>query len=239
MLKKITITGADDGISPIELVHLSREYPFVEFGILLSKSSAGQSRYPSMDFIRSLEAYKSVIAKDMQLAGHICGKWVRGLLHGNPLFFEDIEKRYIDMFNRLQLNCHGDSKKDWFKEEDFDFRAFRDVCEMFSGIYIMPIDDLNNNVLFNLWTRKVEPLFDCSCGNGILPSNWPKPYDGILSGYAGGLNPDNLEEQVNKIIEVTNNNDFWIDMESGVRTDNKFDLDKVRRCLEIGKKYIK
>jgi hypothetical protein len=27
--------------------------------------------------------------------------------------------------------------------------------------------------------------------------------------------------------------DFWIDMESGVRTDDWFDIDKVRRVLEI------
>ena len=44
---KVTVTGADDSVDVDGLIDLSKEFPFVEFGILLSKSSAGSARFPS------------------------------------------------------------------------------------------------------------------------------------------------------------------------------------------------
>lgn len=70
-----------------------------------------------------------------------------------------------------------------------------------------------------------------------MPTTWPKPFSNVRTGYAGGLNPDNLEEQLTKIAAVVGNNSVSIDMESGVRTNNEFDLDKVRRCLQMAKDF--
>jgi phosphoribosylanthranilate isomerase len=85
-------------------------------------------------------------------------------------------------------------------------------------------------------------LFDCSGGKGISPVNWPNIKENIFCGYAGGLGPDNIEAEIKKIILLTNNNDFWIDMESKVRTKTSdldyLDLDKVKNCLIQVKKYV-
>jgi hypothetical protein len=38
-LKTVTITGADDAVDPEELLQIQQRYPFVEWGILLSRYS--------------------------------------------------------------------------------------------------------------------------------------------------------------------------------------------------------
>ena len=58
-------------------------------------------------------------------------------------------------------------------------------------------------------------------------------------GYAGGISPDNVADKLTYLFENVRDGEFWIDMESGVRTDDWFDLDKVRRVLEICQPIIK
>jgi hypothetical protein len=35
-----------------------------------------------------------------------------------------------------------------------------------------------------------------------------------------------------------NESEVWLDMETGVRTDNELDLNKVKKVLEVSAKYI-
>ncbi len=63
---------------------------------------------------------------------------------------------------------------------------------------------------------------------------------GIACGYAGGLGPDNLEEQLELISAAAGDCSFWVDMEGKLRTLDEtecdwFDLGKARRCLEAVK----
>jgi phosphoribosylanthranilate isomerase len=73
----------------------------------------------------------------------------------------------------------------------------------------------------------------------VLPDKWPRPVPGIYCGYAGGLGPDNVVEQVKKISEVAGDVPFWIDAETKLFTNDRFDLDKVRRFLAAVGPYIK
>jgi hypothetical protein len=51
-------------------------------------------------------------------------------------------------------------------------------------------------------------------------------------GYADGLNPDNIGVALPAIAAcVPEGQPYWIDMESGVRTDDRFDLDKCELVL--------
>jgi phosphoribosylanthranilate isomerase len=75
-------------------------------------------------------------------------------------------------------------------------------------------------------------------GRGVLPENWQGVVPNHFTGYAGGLNPDNLEEALININKAVGDNEIWIDTETGVRTDDKLDLEKVVKFLEIAKKYV-
>lgn len=80
------------------------------------------------------------------------------------------------------------------------------------------------------------PLFDTSGGAGIVPRVWPIPLASIpYHGYAGGLGPETLERELERIAEAAGDTRVWIDMERRVRSedDERLDLDKVRRVLAL------
>ncbi len=101
----VTVTGADDSVEPRDLALIAKEYPFVEFGILLSKKQQGNKRFPCRDWWEEL--YFLWQNKKLALSGHICGEWVRRLCLGMPSFFEDFGYAY-KMFSRFQLNFHAE-----------------------------------------------------------------------------------------------------------------------------------
>lgn len=55
----------------------------------------------------------------------------------------------------------------------------------------------------------------------------------------GRLNPDNVAGHLLAIEKVAHGYTTWIDMETGVRTQDAFDLDKVRRVLELAAPYAR
>jgi phosphoribosylanthranilate isomerase len=63
----------------------------------------------------------------------------------------------------------------------------------------------------------------------------------MYHGYAGGLGPDNLAHEIPRIAKAAGDARVWLDMESGVRSNNdkQFDLDKVLQCLEIAKPFVR
>lgn len=231
MLNRVTITGADNSIRPQDLLPLTEQYPFVEWAILLSERIPGNPRYPSPEWIEELRQYK------LPLAGHICGAWVRKLVvQKDPAVFEE-HPEFLEMFPRIQLNFSP-------------YHAaplFLDVLKKYPNQFIFQVGNKGKAEKENLLRIGLDMglnlavLFDRSGGKGVLPSEWPQPIDPFYLGYAGGLGPDSLEEQLPKIAEVVGRRTIWIDMESRVRSedDRVFDLDKVRTCLEIAKPWIK
>ena len=71
---------------------------------------------------------------------------------------------------------------------------------------------------------------DGSGGRGVTCSRWMAPETPVF-GYAGGIGPENVVETVRAISAVCEN-DFWIDMETGIRTGDRFDPDKCRKVCE-------
>ncbi len=74
-----------------------------------------------------------------------------------------------------------------------------------------------------------------------MPRAWPSSGLATYVGYAGGLGPENVEEQLPLIAQAAIGADgFWIDMETRVRSnlDRLFDLEKVERCLTILEPFV-
>ena len=53
----------------------------------------------------------------------------------------------------------------------------------------------------------------------------------LLKGYADGISFDNIKEKVDFLESSPIVRNYWIDMESSVRTDDKFDIAKVMACI--------
>jgi len=89
----------------------------------------------------------------------------------------------------------------------------------------------------------VSMLFDESKGTGVLPSTYTPPPSQYPVGYAGGIGPSNVVSVLESILKVSGEKDFWIDMESSLRSNvdgvDSFDVMKCQRvirrvCEEVG-----
>jgi hypothetical protein len=230
-LKQVTVTGADDSVPPESLVGIQRAYPYVEFGILCSKNNVGMQRFPSQAWIEKLRGIK---AYPMKLPMHLCGSWVRSVCAGDGLIFKDWISAYFDMFDRIQLNFHGNL------HYTYNTR-FMNLLKSFNIPIIFQMDGVNNRLYFQSkdWGVDCYALYDISGGAGILPEYYPKPI-GQYCGYAGGLSPDNLKEQLENLSHIIGQTPIWVDAETHLRShdDKVFDMDKVIRFLEIAKPYV-
>lgn len=214
-LWRVTFTGADDQTSQEEMLKISREFEFVEWGILFASKL---DRCPSQEWLAKLP-------QGMNLSAHLCGTFVAAAMNG---VFES-----YDSFGRIQLNFYKKRLQTALNcqpLQDAIKKLKQDVIfgGNFKGVEVIP-EKLPLNVQF---------LHDASGGHGVSPKNWPEPIKNIAVGYAGGLRVENLADQLKNIAEVAKDRSVWVDMESGVRTENKFDLEKVKQCLEICSEYF-
>jgi hypothetical protein len=245
-LTRVTITGADDSVTPHSLFTISQAYPFVEWGILSSfaRGRFGAPRSPSLTWIKDLQAMASSdgsIVMPPALSLHLCGLWVREFLRGDNC----VPAMLFEHFQRVQLNFGGEQHMTEPDPERFaaalvPFGA-RQLIFQIDGVrgadYLEEVGEWGNIPL------DCVPLFDRSHGTGETPSVWPAPYllsDYPAYGYAGGLGPHNLAEQLPRILDVVGDVDIWIDLETHVRSDNdkRFDLEKVIACLEIAQLFV-
>ena len=242
-IQTITFTGADDSVDPYKLVQLSKEFESsfdftVEWGILYDPDYQGSSRYPSKEWVERLYDASSDGADVTHSAFslHLCGKPVKQFLKSG--IFDGEHDFLMTSFKRVQFNLHDRSYSVDVEKclEGFDFYAH--VYEI--SEFIIQIDSNKGFWTFNKLLNAQEsdaytiaPLHDASSGCGVLPNKWSAPLDVFHQGYAGGLGPSNLREQLQKLHELTFAYDIWVDMETKLFTGDQFDLDKCRQCAQI------
>ena len=225
-LKYCSITGADDDVAVDDLNAIAEEYPFVEYAVLLLPERAGTARFPSYDWIRNFsQEYTGA-----NTAMHLCEEAFLGFIEGRKDILE-----LMRGFKRIQLNLKFGDVEGRYDPKKLLSR----VEESPEWQFIIQYSKDKKNLLPLLkYIPNHAVLFDDSAGAGISPDKWDAPLEGHFCGYAGGINPDNVQANIEMINKAAPENYItWIDMESGVRTDNVFDLDKVRRVLEIAQPY--
>lgn len=234
-LDRVTITGADDSISPRELVaNPYVDNSFHEWGILFSASQQGGRRFPSKEWLRELQSVKKTNPM-MKLSAHLCGRYVRDLVErGHDSWFEDYPELW-HIFDRVQLNFHGK----WHKISKEFLRALSNYQRK---QVVFQVDGVNDGAWVQCQTVcDAVPFFDASGGAGVKPSEWPKPFAGLYNGYGGGLGPDNLTTEIPRILDAAGGQRIWIDMETKVRSedDSKFEMGKVERCLFSAEPFLR
>ena len=231
-LTKVTITGADTRTPITSLEELSSKYPWVEWGILLSAQRIGENRFPTLPWLCNLR--EAANRTSLQLSGHLCGSWAKQVVMGQWMFGKEIDNCHR-IFNRFQLNLGGLITK----VGDDCFEALAHYQSVKPVQYIFQTNTLEAKVVSLAKERGVNAvaLFDKSGGRGTLPTKWPVNNTDFC-GYAGGLNPDNVEEQLQSIASVVDDRPIWIDVETGVRTNDEFDLQKVIVFLEKCSRFV-
>lgn len=223
-LQRVTFTGADDTTDPAALAVLARRHPWIEFAVLISPSQQGSGRYPSRSWRDGF--YRSGVPY-LQRALHLCGRALDLFLAG-----DDSLCREIDQVHRVQLN---------FVAERLPPAALRALPGVLQEWRVFAPDvefvlQLNqaNRVLPSLFpdpaAQNLSFLVDASGGRGIAPALWPEPLPNYPTAYAGGIGHGGLDETLDALARV--NAYTSIDMESSLRTGDRFDLDKVSAVLD-------
>ena len=234
-LKHITFTGIDERTDIKALKEIQQRWPIVEFGVLTSYHwQENGNRYPNPEWIEKL------YNKNLRLSLHLCGSVAHDAAIGDwNKVDEKLTRDWLTLFKRVQLNVAGQKNNPHFcwiplvigQELIVQQKAQNDI-----SLY---------DATVKKWTERPYPhrdtisvLLDSSGGRGIDTGIKVMPSSGKV-GYAGGINPDNVGEKLSYLLENVKQGDFWIDMESGVRTDDWFDLDKVIKVMEICEPIIK
>lgn len=224
-LEYCSITGADDQVDIEYLSQLSQQFPFVEWAILLLRNRAGQPRFPTTAWIENF----SQNSQGQNKAMHLCDDGFLGFIAQDPEI-----RSLMSGFQRIQLNLKFGDVEGKYDPEELVARVRENPQYQFILQYT---NDKHGLLPLFKNVPNHAVLFDSSAGRGMTPDCWDAPLTGHFCGYAGGLNPDNLQDNLNMISAATGDYTTWIDMESGVRTDDRFDLNKVSRVLSIAAPY--
>ena len=202
----IAFTGVDRLDLLPGMKALSARYP-IEWGVLVDAAQEGESAlFPEPGLRAALLA-----ERDLRWAAHVCGDAARAIV-ADPLT-ASLAPAGVQ---RVQVNhsFKGSTPAQAAAARDYGRRT---------GVRTV----LQCSAAFPLTQTGVDWLYDVSFGTGMRPDRWPAPppAEGPFCGYSGGIGPETVEDVLARIAAPTGAL-YWIDMESGVRTDGAFDLDK-------------
>jgi len=232
-LRTCTLTGVDAWTDFGRMESLSRRFRFVEWGVLYSPGRQGQdNRYPSMG--ESSRWMDLRTKRACKLAMHVCGVGVSEVIGASAAWLE----MWLTGFGRVQLNLRGDR----FAAHDIASAVRKIRAGNPDRRVIIQLNSVNRELCEELdGMTGLEMLWDASGGRGLLAKSWAKWGDPAHSrvaqcpwGYAGGLGPQNVVEELPKIAEAAGGREFWIDMEQSLRDgEDMFDLDRAEAVLEM------
>ncbi len=211
---RITLSGVDEHTDIEELNRLAIRYP-VEIAILYTVAPDGRNRYPSASWAIG-------VAKRLRtpLAIHVCGSRARLQILGMNRTTE--LHVLLPHAQRIQINGTVTAKE------------IATALALHPNHQIITQHHAANAALANadLGPRHAL-LLDGSAGSGQLPATWSHPGCSKPVGFAGGLGPDTLADQLPRIA-LEARGSWWVDMEQRLRSpDDWFDLTRVRTCVEL------
>lgn len=220
-----------------DFISFESKEPTFEWGVLVSPERAGkQNRYPSIDFAQDFIQNNGFGTSARSI--HLCGKAV-----DDYLFSPNSEIGFFasHAIARLQLNFAIDK---YNLDEITDIIINRLVYERHELIlqYNKSKQKFVDNLLQKMRDGGNDPatvnlsiLYDGSGGFGKVIEKFEPPINGCYTGYAGGLKPDNVGEIIKNIGKIAGDQEYYIDMESGIRTDDFLDLEKCKSIISTVK----
>lgn len=200
----IAFTGVDRLDLLPGMRRLSVLYP-IEWGVLVDPDQEDKPLFPDATVRAALLA-----ERDLRWAAHICGAGAREIVAA-PL----AATIAVGGVQRVQVN-HG-----FLGSAPDQIAAARDYGRRMGVRTVLQCaGDFPDQ-------SGVDWLYDVSFGTGVKPDRWPAPPEaqGPFCGYSGGIGPESVADILARIAAPAGAL-YWIDMESGVRTDGAFDLAK-------------
>ena len=231
-LHLISFVGVDEQTNLEDLSNNSSfiEDVAVEWSVLYSdsKSIRNYIRYPSYEFCKDFLKVRPVNIHTMRSL-HLCGSVIDRYLKQESDVIELCENT-----TRIQLNLNISN----YLESEYEELA-EDIVFIATkyGHHIILQQNKTKEKFMRVFTGKATFAFsllhDISGGFGIEITAVSPPSSICDTGYAGGINPDNVKRIVD-LIDSNNpqNIKYYIDMESGVRENNLFSINKCRQVIQ-------
>lgn len=245
-LKFITCSGTNETTPIPELLQLLSEFPRAEIGVQVSnkKGAFGTPRYYWIYALQKECAKRNMV---INAALHVNLQWVEKF--GQAVIAPELDEflkmnnlKGLPFFKRVQLNFKIGREK--APDEDKLFVAIRHYSRQ---RFILSYNESNRHLVHEMYVRAADfdCLYDESFGAGIIPKERKAPaYIDVLQGYAGGITPDNVAKELDKII-VTDESGycskgFYIDAHRGLEDENThFDLNKCRAYLTNAEEWYR
>ena len=248
-LKYITCSDPREFNDIHDIVKLGQLSPRVEIAIQAhpSKMSPGMPRYQwtqeLMQLVKGLQFYNS---RNINLAVHVNKEWCAEICKTGkfPAELQTILSQRYTLFpcktviGRIQLNIPADA----VPKADVDnmiqlFDENRDY--KFIIQYNRNTEDLVKKIRYFSYVP-FSTLYDASGGRGISPGTWREPvFVSGDQGYSGGMSPENVAENLDKISAVVPfGRDVWIDAEGKLKTDDKFDIGRAQQYIMNAENWL-
>jgi hypothetical protein len=199
----IAFTGVDTIDALTGMQALSTRYP-IEWGILIDDAQSHKPLFPD-----AATRGQMLRAGALRWAAHVCGDEARTIVN-TPL----ASRLDLSGFQRVQLNHSFTGSTPQHIENAHRFGQLRGVRTLLQCADPFPED------------VRVDWLYDVSFGEGVKPKTWPRlPQSPAFCGYSGGIGPATVTDILGHI-NAPEGAQYWIDMESGIRTDGWLDLTK-------------
>jgi hypothetical protein len=228
----LSITGADNNVPISSLVDLISSNPQLELGVLYFLEKQNVERNPGFEW--RTQFFQSIPKENTAL--HLCGKEVFDIILDKHFTDSDVYQELIKA-QRIQLNINA--RKDIFTASQIH-DIYNVLLEQNFTIILQYHERSKNWILpfiENQSSSNIHILLDSSLGKGISPESFFIPSELINTdfplGFAGNLNPDNIKAVHNEV-KLLQRPKYWLDLESGSRTNNEFDMQKATYlCNEV------
>lgn len=233
-IKYVTCSGANENTNIRNLLKLMEDYPVGEIGIQISADKTAKEM-PQYDWILKLAENIQNSKSDIRAALHVNNEWAQEFCNG---FIAPELDRFMGLkktdgkpvFARVQLNILVG------REKMPNVDKVIDTLNLFlKQRFIFPYNVPNASFIKGLYDKGVmfDNLYDFSFGEGHKPeSRGPVVFPDRLQGYAGGLSPNNIYEELDKIGKVVPKDaEIYIDAQGHLADNQIFSISKARKFI--------
>lgn len=241
-LRYITCSDPRETVAVETILRLLRTSPIIEIAVQAhpSKMSAGMPRNQWFNRLLKESLYMTTAPN---LAVHVNMEWCDNLCRGiigteikNWMSLTRVDGKPV--IHRWQINISGS------KTKYFDTAEVAKLLNAFpNNEFIFQCGNSERDRLMSLDATgaKFSVLYDTSSGTGTLAKSWRQPmFESHPQGYSGGLSPENVVENLDKISRVANDRtDVWIDAEGNLKNPDtkKFDVNRALQYVNAALKW--
>lgn len=245
-LRYITCSDIRENASVDKVIELLQISSKVEIGIQAHRPTMNKGM-PRHMWLENLLSLSDCFSQPLNIAIHINHAWCSDFCDGIiPEELQELLDRKHEgtgkpIIKRWQLNLGDATSIPCADKTSKIIKNYR------QNEFVFPY---NNNKKLQEFISRLDSkgvnfslLYDSSYGAGISPESWNSPvYMNHPQGYAGGLSPENVSENLDKIAKVAGSRtDIWIDAEGKLKIPGTktFDIQRAKQYINAALNWQK